>query len=105
MKTEGAVPRKWEDIVFENRNKEYGAYFLRQIYKKNVILASVIMLALAGLVIAGPKIAELFRSKDTDHDSKRDLSKVGTLDQPPPIMPNTPPPPKMEGPPPAKTLK
>src|SRR5580765_3546967 len=105
MKTEGPKPAKWEDIVFEGRNKEYGAYFLRKIYSKNVILASAVMLALAGLVIAGPAIAELFRSKETDRGSKRDLSKVVTLDQPPPIMPNTPPPPRVEVPPPVKTLK
>ena len=95
MKTESAVPGKWEDIVFANRNKEYGAYLIRKIYTKNVLVASAIMLSLAGLVIAGPALAELFRSKETDHANKRDLSKVVTLDQPPPIMPNTPPPPRV----------
>jgi len=55
MKTEGTIshPAKWEDIVFENRNKEYGAYFIRKIYNKHVIMASAIMLLLAVLVIAG----------------------------------------------------
>jgi protein TonB len=107
MKTEGTIPSpaKWEDIVFENRNKEYGAYFIRKIYNKHVIMASAIMLLLAVLVIAGPTLAELFRSKDADHDTKKDLSRVVTLDQPPPIMPNTPPPPRVEVPPPVKTLK
>ncbi len=77
MKTEGTIPHpaKWEDIVFENRNKEYGAYFIRKIYNKHVIMASAIMLLLAVLVIAGPTLAELFRSKDTGHDSKKDLSR------------------------------
>jgi len=105
MKTEAAIPAKWEDIVFENRNKDYGAYLIRKIYSRNVLVASVVMLVFAGMVIAGPTIAELFRSKDTDHNNKRDLSKVVTLDQPPPIMPNTPPPPRVEVPPPVKTLK
>src|SRR5258706_10658017 len=107
MKTEGTIPSpaKWEDIVFENRNKEYGAYFIRKIYNKHVIMASAIMLLLAVLVIAGPTLAELFRSKDADHDTKKDLSRIVTLDQPPPIMPNKPPPPRVEVPPPVKTLK
>ncbi len=105
MKTEvTTVPASWDDIVFENRNKEYGAYLLRKIYSRNVLLAVVAMLVFSGLVIAGPEIAKLFRS-DEVKESKRDLNKVVSLDQPPPIMPNTPPPPRVEVPPPVKTLK
>src|SRR5258707_735640 len=73
----------------------------RNIPKLIVLIKSL----LAVLVIAGPTLAELFRSKDTGHDSKKDLSRVVTLDQPPPIMPNTPPPPRVEVPTPVKTLK
>lgn len=105
MKTEAAIPLKWEDIVFENRNKAYGAYFIRKIYSRNVVLAFAGMLILTGLAIAAPKIADFFRSDDSANDHKKDLSKVVTLDQPPPIMPNTPPPPRVEVPPPVKTLK
>lgn len=39
-----------DDIVFENRNKEYGAYYLRTIYKKYVsqsLISAVIFLTLA----------------------------------------------------------
>ena len=105
MKTEAAIPAKWEDIVFENRNKEYGAYLIRKIYSRNVVIASAIMLVMTGLVIAGPAIADLFRSNDSDLNAKKNLNRVVTLDQPPPIMPNTPPPPRVEVPPPVKTLK
>lgn len=38
MKTKTMVLRHWEDVVFENRNKEYGAYALRRAYSKRVIL-------------------------------------------------------------------
>ncbi len=105
MKTEAAIHTTWEDILFENRNKDYGAYFIRKIYSRNVILSFIGMLLIMGLAIAYPTIAEFFRSREGASDFKKDLSKVVTLDQPPPIMPNTPPPPRVEVPPPVKTLK
>lgn len=105
MKTEGNVPAKWDDIVFLNRNKEYGAYFLRKIYSRNVMLACAGLVVILLLIVAYPSIAEFFRSKEPVDANKKNLSKVVTLDQPPPIMPNTPPPPRVEVPPPVKTLK
>lgn len=105
MKTEAAVNLHWDDLVFENRNKDYGAYFIRKIYSRNVMMAFGGMLIILTLAILYPTIAEFFRSKEAVNDHKKDLSKVVTLDQPPPIMPNTPPPPRVEVPPPVKTLK
>ena len=105
MKTESAIPQKWDDIVFEGRNKEYGAYFIRQIYSKNVVLSWLLMLAFTGVVIAYPTIAEFFKSRGPKEDVSKLKQTVVTLDQPPPIMPNQPPPPRLEVPPPVKTLK
>ncbi len=104
MKTEAIAPQQWEDIVFENRNKDYGAYILRKIYSKNVMLSAGIMILMMGFVFAYPSIVELFRSHDVDTKPKL-KNTVVSLDQPPPIMPNQPPPPKVEVPPPVKTLK
>ena len=42
MKTAEFEKSRWEDIVFENRNKAYGAYVIRNIYGKHVLLASLI---------------------------------------------------------------
>ncbi len=105
MKTETAAPQLWDDLVFENRNKEYGAYFIRRIYSKNVVLSWLLMLAFTGLVIAYPTIAEFFKSRAPKEDTSKLKQTVVTLDQPPPIMPNQPPPPRLEVPPPVKTLK
>ena len=41
------------DLVFENRNKEYGAYNLRRTYNKRIILALVITASLALLALIG----------------------------------------------------
>lgn len=50
MKTETMVYRHWDDVVFENRNKEYGAYSLRRSYSKSVIIGWGI--AVAPFIIA-----------------------------------------------------
>jgi hypothetical protein len=44
----------FDDIVFEHRNKEYGAYSLRKKYKRNVIIALLIGVALMSTVIITP---------------------------------------------------
>jgi periplasmic protein TonB len=46
MKTKTLVMRHWEDVVFENRNRAYGAYALRRAYSKRVILGWGITVAL-----------------------------------------------------------
>ena len=63
MKAEGVDTTRWEDIVFEHRNKAYGAYFIRNIYSRHVILAVVIASAIVGLILAFPTIAEFFKAQ------------------------------------------
>jgi protein TonB len=101
MSTEPA-PKKWEDIVFENRNKAYGAYFIRMIYAKHVVIASVMALLLLSFVLAYPAIANLLKSDDDLALKKPKNTKV-SLEQPPPITPDQPPPPDIP-PPPVKTI-
>lgn len=104
MKNEAAVHQKWNDIVFENRNKEYGAYFIRSIYSRNVMVSLAVTLLVIALVFAYPSIVRLFRSGD-DGGVPREMKQTTiSLDQPPPIIPNQPPPPKMDIPPPVKTI-
>jgi protein TonB len=105
MKTEITTAPKWEDIVFEKRNKEYGAYVIRKIYSKNVIIAVTITVVFLGLVIVYPRLVDLLTSRDeAPVENERKLTTVN-LDQPPPITPNQPPPPKLDVPPPIKTIR
>jgi protein TonB len=94
----------WEDIVFENRNKEYGAYIIRTLYSRNLITACGIMLLFIALGFSYPTIAAWFKSDDVVVEEKK-LTTVVALDQPPPISETPPPPPKVEIPPPVKTIK
>jgi protein TonB len=86
------------DIIFEDRNKDYGAYDLRKSYNKRIIRALIItgtvaLLALLGSVLAstmkssGPKKAKI--TEVTLQDIKQEEKKI----EPPP-----PPPPKQEPP-------
>jgi periplasmic protein TonB len=56
MKTKTNLPdmRTLDDIVFENRNKEYGAYALNKKHRKYLIIAFLISLTGVGTAIAVP---------------------------------------------------
>jgi protein TonB len=48
MNTEHTIASRYDEIVFENRNKEYGAYFIRKSYDSNLsksTFASVLFVA------------------------------------------------------------
>ena len=91
--------RNWLDIVFEGKNKSYGAYELRKDNGKTSIRA----LAIGGLVfafaVATPMIAEFIGNSSSDDEAKND-KKIVTVKLPPKEKPleNLPPPP----PPPPK---
>lgn len=102
MSTQGKNPQGWDDLVFENRNKSYGAYFIRKVYSKNVLIAAILALFTISFGLAYPTIAEFFKG-DEDVVKKTKRTTTVTLDQPPPINPDQPPPPSIP-PPPVKTI-
>src|SRR6478736_8266915 len=101
MKAETTISQGWDEIVFENRNKAYGAYFIRKVYSKNATIASIVALIIIALVLAFPSIAALFKSDVVIEKPK--LRTTVSLEQPPPINPDQPPPPNIP-PPPVKTV-
>ncbi|GAB2789526.1 energy transducer TonB [Hymenobacter latericoloratus] len=54
-----------DDIVFEGRNKAYGAYVLRKAYGRHVITAIGMATALAALLIATPLLIQRFWPSET----------------------------------------
>jgi protein TonB len=104
MKTEQTTSSSWEDIVFENRNKAYGAYLIRNVYGKHVALASLIALIIVAFVLAFPTIAKLLKGEEEQVVTEMKTVKYTDLAAPPPIDKNTPPPPKLDVPPPVKTI-
>ncbi len=79
-----------DDIVFENRNKAYGAYDLRKVYRPTLTKSMLIGGAIFLLGMVAPTLISLFPSAtDEVNMSEVDLMKM----PPPPIDPNEPPPP------------
>jgi len=56
MKTESISIRNWDDLVFENRHRAYGAYAVRKDYNNNMLKGLGISVALACLLILIPKL-------------------------------------------------
>jgi len=103
MSTQGKNQNEgWDDMVFENRNKSYGAYFIRKVYSKNVLLAGLFALFVIFFGLAFPTIAAFFKSDEAATKKPR-LKTTVSLEQPPPINPDQPPPPSIP-PPPVKTI-
>lgn len=92
----------WIDIIFLNRNKDYGAYELRRCSAKYVIMAALISTAVFALALAAPVIIKSL-GLDELTEKKVKVVEVTELLAPPPIDPSEPPPPPVEPPPPLKT--
>jgi len=96
--------RNWTEIVFKDKNKSYGAYFLRNIYNDTLTRAAIFSIAFFILAIGIPKIVEWISGR-MDNSEKVKVIEVTNLMAPPPIDKNEPPPPPPppEPPPPLKT--
>lgn len=89
------------DIVFEGRNKEYGAYELRKKYNKRLTTALAITMALGALIFLTAFIANVTKkSKGKVEVAEVQLEQIQQEEQknepPPPPPPKPPEPPKVE---------
>lgn len=96
--------QNWNDVVFEGRNRHYGAYLLRRIYDRNVLMAAGIAIGLLLLALSVPRILEYFESEEVAAPMAAKTIRYTDLAPPPPIDKNVPPPPKLNVPPPVKTV-
>ncbi len=91
------LKRQWLDIVFEGRNKQYGAYDLRRTNPKTTIRALIIGGLIFIFLVSVPMLAKLI--PDTAEEDNTLDKKIVTIKLPPKEIPkNLPPPP----PPPPK---
>lgn len=90
------------DILFDNRNKEYGAYELRRKYQKRMGLALAITASLALVILLASFVTAQFN--DSDKAAKVEVKEVELTEveevknepPPPPPPPKPPDPPKIE---------
>lgn len=80
-----ALPATFEDLLFLNKNKEYGAYILRKLYKRHMIIACFISITVFTLSVSSP----LFFNKDGDNIITKPKYRIREI--------NLPPPPPIEG--------
>ena len=91
------------DILFEGRNKEYGAYDLRKTYNKRIRIALASTVIILLLIFVGTVVADkLSSSNDAKEIQTKDLVMEAAPNEPPPPPP--PPPPKLPPPPPIATI-
>jgi protein TonB len=86
------------DLIFEDRNKEYGAYYLRKTYNKRIGRALLVTASIAALALGGSLLASEFKSKGPKNlqmteVTLQDIQQEEKKEEPPP-----PPPPKQEPP-------
>jgi protein TonB len=93
-----------DDIVFENRNKTYGAYVLRKQYDKHVRNGLIVGTLLFLLIVFIPVISEFVSKIAGSLEDEEIIVKVD-LAPPPPLNPEEPPPPPPDVPPPPPPSK
>jgi protein TonB len=92
---------KWIDIVFEGRNKSYGAYELRKKNTSTNVRAFIIGAVIFSLAIAAPVIIDMLPDSSDDDQALND--KITSIKLPPKeekpkenLPPPPPPPPKQD---------
>ena len=91
------------ELVFEGRNQEYGAFVLRRDYVKRLMIAVAASVAFLGLTIGTPKIIEALGGGEEEVaeakkivDVNLELFEEEKKEEPPPPPVEIPPPPKSD---------
>lgn len=101
MENDRLLRTSMDDIVFDGRNKSYGAFQLRRLYDKHMTRAMTVGIVFFLLVVGSPQIIEMIKGFVGAKKEALVMKEV-TLAEPPPIDPKKPPPPpppKVEPPP------
>ena len=86
------------DIIFDGRNKEYGAYDLRKTYRRRMLIALGIMLTVALLVFVGGILADSINKNQKAAVDIKDVTLEDVKEEKKNEPPPPPPPPKLPEP-------
>lgn len=84
--------QRWDDLVFENRNKGYGAYLLRRAYRSRVLSGMGVTIAVIACFVLWSQLIP-----DVRHDGNPETIMRGAIDLiylPPQVLPKPPKPKK-----------
>ncbi len=87
------------DLIFEDRNKEYGAYNLRKTYNKRITRALIITASVAALAIGGSLLASNLKGNDNKKVKIQEMTLTEVKQEEKKIIPPPPPPPPKVEPP------
>ncbi len=94
MAKEKIIAPSFDDIVFEKRNKEYGAYRLRKRYNRNVLISLVLGIVIISTAVITPYLNAKAAENRAKRAERQVEIKMENLDQPAEqIAPPPPPPP------------
>jgi len=82
------------DIVFDGRNKEYGAYQLRKTYNRRLSYSLAVMFGVALVAVAGTVLGKTGDPNKMPLIVQGEVSLASVIDKPAPPPPPPPPPPK-----------
>lgn len=86
------------DLVFEDRNKDYGAYNLRKTYNRRITRALIITASVAVLAIGGSLLASNLKGASDNKVKIQEVTLADVKQEEKKIIPPPPPPPKVEPP-------
>lgn len=94
------------DIIFDGKNKQYGAYDLRKTYNRRLTKALIITAGVAALIFLATVLVGQFqkKAKDTLDVLDTQMAEIKKDAPPPPVVP-PPPPPKAPPPPEINQVK
>jgi protein TonB len=104
-KTPSEISATWDDLVFEQRNQEYGAYVLRKHYVPNLYKGFLITVMLIFATIFSPALVKLFKGTEPVNTVVPRKLGYSELSAPPPIDKLKPPPPQIKIPRLQKVIK
>jgi protein TonB len=101
MAKDNNIVPAFDDIVFEERNKEYGAYKLRKRYNRTVVVSLLVGIIIIATAIITPYINAKALENRTKRAERQVEIKLENLDTPNEVVAPPPPPP----PPPADVVQ
>ncbi|HEX8037949.1 MAG TPA: TonB family protein [Chryseosolibacter sp.] len=100
-----AEGQSWDEMVFERRNREYGAYLLRKGYNHNVAVGLIVTVLVVTLILLSPYLAKWLRGSDGAVNTPPRKLVYTELSAPPPIDKPKPLPPAVQLPRLKKVIK
>lgn len=107
MKPQDMAYSDMNEMVFEQRNKDYGAFRLRKMYRRHIMVALLVSIGIFALVMGLPWIMNALKGPETVVELPARIVSITDLAPPPPIEDVAPPPPpefKLPAPP-QETIK